>query len=603
MSESEATVEPPEPANEFAGEYAPRELSPVETLRHSMAHLMASAVAQLYPGTRFGVGPHIEHGFFYDMAITGPVSVEDLPRIEEKMREIAKSNLKFERSFLDRDEALVWCEQTGQDFKAEIIAGIPQGKISFYKHGDFTDMCAGPHVNYSSKLKHFKLTAVSGAYWRGDDKNPQLTRIYGVGFESKEELEAHLKMLEEAARRDHRKLGRELELFSISQEFGGGLVLWLPNGAFIRKQIEDYWREEHLARGYQLLFSPHVAPYALWDRSGHNEHYADSMYSPIDVEGQLYRLKPMNCPFHIGAYKHRQRSYRELPMRFAELGTVYRFERSGTLHGLMRVRGFTQDDAHLFCTSESLEAELGGCLDIAQTMYRTFGFPEYKVELSVRDAKNTKKFMGSDEIWSLAESTLAKVLDDRGIPYTRMEGEAAFYGPKIDVKVVDAIGRVWQLTTIQLDFTQPDRFDLSYVGRDNTPHRPIMIHRALLGSLERFFGILIEHYAGDFPLWLAPEQARLIPISEKFVDYAREVEAAMRAAGLRVKLDDGDEKMGYRIRRAELEKVPYALVVGAKEAESRTVGVRRRHAGDLGAMALDAVIGRMKDEVERKAAL
>jgi threonyl-tRNA synthetase len=587
--------------DEFAGESAPRELSPVETVRHSAAHLLASAVAELFPGTRFGTGPHIDHGFYYDMQLPQALSLEDLPRIEEKMREIAKGNLKFERSLLPREDALKWAQENDQPFKAEIIAGITDDKISFYKHGAFTDMCAGPHVNYTSKLKHFKLTAISGAYWRANDKNPMLTRVYGVAFESKEELEAHLKMLEEAAKRDHRRLGRELDLFTITQEYGGGLVLWLPNGAFIRKQIEDFWRAEHLKRGYQLLFSPHIAPHTLWDRSGHNDHYRESMYAPMEVEGQPYQLKPMNCPFHIGVYKHRQRSYRELPLRFAELGTVYRFERSGTLHGLMRVRGFTQDDAHLFCTTESLEAELAGCLDIATTMYETFGFPEYKVELSVRDDQNSKNYLGSDEIWQLAEGTLARVLDERNIPYTRMEGEAAFYGPKIDVKVVDAIGRVWQLTTIQLDFTQPDRFDLDYIGADNAKHRPIMIHRALLGSLERFFGILIEHYAGDFPVWLAPVQAKVLPLSEKFIDYGREVVAALQAAGLRVQLDESDEKLGYKVRRAEMERVAYALVVGGREAETRTVGVRRRHAGDLGAMSIEALIERVQAEVSSRA--
>ncbi len=589
------------PSNdEFAGEYAPRELSPVETLRHSFSHLLASAVADLYPGTQFGTGPHIENGFYYDMLIPQAVSVEELPRIEEKMREIAKGNLKFERFMLERPDAQKWAAEAGQPFKAEIIDGIVEGKISFYKHGTFTDMCAGPHVNYSSKLKHFKLTAVSGAYWRANDKNAQLTRIYGVAFETKDELEHHLKMLEEAARRDHRKLGRELELFQITQEFGGGLVLWLPNGALIRKQIEDFWRAEHIRRGYNFLFTPHLAPSSLWDRSGHNEHYRDSMYSPMEVEGQLYQVKPMNCPFHIGVYGNRQRSYRELPMRYAELGTVYRFERSGALHGLMRVRGFTQDDAHIFCARESLESEINACLDIAQTMYSTFGFPDYKVELSVRDAANSKNFLGSDEIWNLAESTLAKVLDGRGIAYTRMEGEAAFYGPKIDVKVIDAIGRVWQLTTVQLDFNLPERFDLSYIGADNTAHRPIMIHRALLGSLERFFGILIEHYAGDFPVWLAPVQAKILPLSEKFLDYGRDVVQTLRNAGLRADLDVSDEKLGYKVRRAELEKVPYALVVGGREAETRSVGVRKRRDGDLGSMSLDAMIARLKDEDTNK---
>ena len=573
-----------------------QELSTVETLRHSAAHLMASAVEQLHPGTKFGVGPHIDHGFYYDMEVPGGLSDEDLPAIEAAMKKIAKGNHRFLRAERTREEALAWAAETDQPYKAELIEGFDTDVISFYTHGDFTDMCAGPHVRYSKKIKHYKLTKVAGAYWKGDEKRPMLTRIYGIAFEKKEELEAHMHQLEEAAKRDHRRIGKDLQLFRITQEYGGGLVLWLPNGAFIRRQIEDYWRETHLARGYDLLFTPHVAPRSLWDKSGHTDHYTDSMYAPMEVEGESYQLKPMNCPFHIGVYNATRRSYRELPERYAELGTVYRFERSGALHGLMRVRGFTQDDAHIFCAREDLEAELDACLDIAQHMYETFGFPEYKVELSVRDPADTSKYQGDDEIWDLSEKTLAKVLDDRGIEYKRVEGEAAFYGPKIDVKVVDAIGRVWQLTTVQLDFNQPERFDLKYVGADNEPHRPIMIHRALLGSIERFFGILIEHYAGNFPVWLAPTQVRVLPVSQKFSEYAREATEAMKAAGIRARLDDDAEKLGYRIRRAELDKVPYAVIIGGKEAEARTVSPRKRLDGDLGAMPLEAFIEQVKRE-------
>ena len=582
-------------------DFEPRELGTAETLRHSMAHLLASAVAELFPGTKFGIGPHIDHGFYYDMETVEPISLDDLERIEERMKAIAKGNHKFLHSTMSREEAIAWAKENDQPYKVELIEGFDDEVISFYTHGGFTDMCAGPHVRYSKKLKHFKLTRVAGAYWRGDEKNPMLTRVYGVAFEKRAELDAHLEMLEEAKKRDHRRIGKDLELFRISPEYGGGLVLWLPNGAFIRTQIENYWRETHLAHGYEFLFTPHVAPRSLWERSGHAEHYTDSMYSPIDVDGEEYQLKPMNCPFHIGVFNHTQRSYRELPLRFAELGTVYRYERSGALHGLMRVRGFTQDDAHVFCQRDQLEDELGRCLDIAQLMYKTFGFPEYKVELSVRDSSDTSKYQGDDEVWDLSEATLAKVLDDRGIEYTRIEGEAAFYGPKIDVKVVDTIGRTWQLTTVQLDFNQPDRFDLTYVGADNTAHRPIMIHRALLGSIERFFGILIEHYAGNFPPWLAPVQAKILPVSEKHIDYAREVYDILKAAGLRPKLDDTDEKLGYKIRRAELEKVPYALVVGGRESENRTVGVRKRLDGDKGAMAIDEFIALLNVEVAERA--
>ncbi|MBU0551223.1 threonine--tRNA ligase [Myxococcota bacterium] len=580
-------------------DFQPRQLSPVETLRHSMAHLMASAVAELYPGTKFGIGPHIQNGFYYDMEIPGAVTPEDLPHIEEAMRAIAKKNHSFTHKTLTHEEALRWAEESDQPLKAELLADI-EGPISFYTHGAFTDMCAGPHVRYTKKLKHFKLTQIAGAYWRGDEQRPMLTRIYGVAFETKEELDAHLLMLEEAKKRDHRRLGKDLELFRLTQEYGPGLVLWLPNGAFMRKQIEDEWRKVHLERGYELLFTPHIAPSTLWDRSGHTGHYRDSMFAPMDIDGEEYLLKPMNCPFHIGVYNNRKRSYRELPMRLCELGNVYRYERSGVLHGLMRVRGFTQDDAHIFCTPETFKQELDACLDIAQLMYKTFGFPEFKVELSCRDPENTSKYLGSDEIWTLSEDTLAEVLDERGIEYTRIEGEAAFYGPKIDIKVVDTIGRSWQLTTIQLDFNLPERFDLSYTGADNQPHRPIMIHRALLGSIERFFGILIEHYAGDFPLWMSPVQARVLPLSEKFKDYGAEVVARLTAEGIRARLDDSDEKLGYKIRRAEVDKIPYAAVVGGREAESGTVGVRKRKDGDMGTMSIEDFIAHLKAEIEAR---
>jgi threonyl-tRNA synthetase len=577
-----------------------RELSPVDTVRHSTAHLMASAVAELFPGTKFGIGPHIKHGFYYDMELPQTITNDDLPAIEAKMRQIAKGNHKFEQSTKNKAEAIAWAEANDQPYKVELIESIGAETFGFYTHAGFTDMCAGPHVRYSKKLKHFQLTHVAGAYWRGDENRPMLTRIYGVCFEKRVELDAHLAMLEEAKKRDHRRLGKDLELFRLTQEYGGGLVLWLPNGAYIRKEIEDFWRKSHLEHGYEFLFTPHIAPRSLWEKSGHADHYSDSMYAPMEVDNEAYQLKPMNCPFHIGVYGARQRSYRELPIRYAELGTVYRYERSGALHGLMRVRGFTQDDAHIFCRLDQLEAELGACLDIAQLMYRTFGFPDYKVELSVRDPKTPDKYQGDDAVWALSESTLARVLDERGIEYTRIEGEAAFYGPKIDIKVVDAIERVWQLTTVQLDFNLPERFDLGYVGDDNLLHRPIMVHRALLGSIERFFGILIEHYAGNFPPWLAPVQAKVLPLSEKFREYGQEIVDALRAAGLRAKLDDSDEKLGYKIRKAELEKVPYALVCGGREAEAGTVGVRKRMDGDLGAMPVADFVARLKAEVEAR---
>lgn len=576
------------------------QLSDVETLRHSTAHLLASAVESLYPGTQFANGPHIEHGFYYDMAVEGELGEDDLERIEAEMKAIAKGNHGFRWSTKTKEEAIAWAHETGQPYKVELIEKLGVPEYRFYTHGDFTDMCQGPHVKYSKKLKHFKLTKVAGAYLWGDEKREMLTRVYGVAFKTKDELTAHLEQLEEAKKRDHRRIGKEMELFKIDSDYGGGLVLWMPNGAFMRTMIEDFWRKAHIAAGYSFIFSPHIARRSMWDKSGHTTHYSDSMYRPMQVEDDLYQLKPMNCPFHIGAFNTRRRSYRELPVRYAELGTVYRYERSGALHGLMRVRGFTQDDAHVFCTQEQLEDELGACLDVAQLMYKTFGFPNYKVELSVRDDYEREKYLGSDAIWDLAENTLAKVLDDRNIPYTRVTGEAAFYGPKIDVKVVDAIDRVWQLTTVQLDFNLPERFDLGYTGADNDSHRPIMIHRALLGSIERFFGILIEHYAGNFPVWLAPQQVRVLPLSEKFNDYANEVKAALAAAGIRVEVDDDSEKLGYRIRRAEMDKIPYAVVVGGREAENGTVGVRKRKEGDQGAMPLADFIARVvKEDAEK----
>jgi threonyl-tRNA synthetase len=583
--------------NEMGSE---RELGPQETLRHSAAHLMASAISEMWPGTKFGIGPHIDNGFYYDMEVEGTITEGDLVEIEARMKQIAKQNLRFDRSEMNREEALAWAEANGQPYKTELINSFDDTVISFYTHGGFMDMCAGPHMRYTKKIKHYKLTHVAGAYWRGDETRPMLTRVYGVAFTTKDALTEHLEMLEEAAKRDHRRIGKDLELFRLDSEFGSGLVLWLPNGAMIRKNIEDFWRQAHIDAGYEFLFTPHIAPRTLWDRSGHTEHYTDAMYAPMEVDEELYQLKPMNCPFHIGVYKGRRRSYRELPLRYAELGTVYRYERSGALHGLMRVRGFTQDDAHIFCTPETLEAELGACLDIAKLMYDTFGFPDYKVELSCRDNENKEKYLGDDDIWELSESTLAKVLVDRDMDYKRIEGEAAFYGPKIDVKVVDAIGRVWQLTTIQLDFTQPERFDLSYIGADNSPHRPIMIHRALLGSIERFFGILIEHYSGDFPPWLASTAAKVLPLSEKFVEYGQSVVDQLRAAGVRAILDDSDEKLGYKIRRAEMEKVPYQLIVGGREEEAGAVGVRKRKEGDLGAMPVDAFVARVKEEISSR---
>ncbi|MCS6817560.1 MAG: threonine--tRNA ligase [Blastocatellia bacterium] len=564
----------------------------LEVYRHSTAHLLAAAVLELFPGTLLGIGPATDEGFFYDFLRSERFTPEDLERIEAKMRELIERNIPYERIEIPKEEALRFFAQAGDYLKCELITDKGGEVVSCYKLGEhMIDFCTGPHIPSTGYIKAFKLLSLAGAYWRGDERGPQMQRIYGTSFFTEEELQEFLRRREEAERRDHRKLGRELDLFSIQEDYGPGLIFWHPKGGIIRKEIEDFLKEELLRRGYGLVYTPHIAQYRLWQQSGHTEFYRESMYAPMRLDEVEYQLKPMNCPFHIGIYASRPRSYRELPMRLAEFGTVYRYERSGVLHGLLRVRGFTQDDAHIFCTPETLKQEIMGCLDLAQLVYRTFGFA-YTVELSVRDPNEPDKYMGGDERWTWAERTLAEALEEMDFTYTVIEGEAAFYGPKIDIKVVDAIGRQWQLGTIQLDFNLPERFDLEYVGEDNRPHRPIMIHRAILGSLERFFGILIEHYAGAFPLWLAPVQAIVLPITDKQNDYARAVQERLRAAGLRVDVDLRGEKIGAKIRQAQLQKIPFMLVVGAREVETETVSVRERGRGDTGAVPVAAFLER-----------
>jgi threonyl-tRNA synthetase len=571
----------------------PQTLEGLDVLRHSTAHLLAAAVLDLFPDTKLGIGPALlddpRYGFFYDVITPRPLTDSDLPVIEKRMREIAKRNLPYRRDEIPKSEALQIFENRDEPLKCELISEKAGETVSVYyiDGSPFIDFCLGPHVPNTNKLRAFKLLSLAGAYWKGDPLQPQMQRIYGTAFFTQEDLDAWLKQRAEAERRDHRRLGRELDLFSIQESYGQGLIFWHPKGGVIRKEMEDYLREQLLMRGYGLVFTPHIAKRELWFTSGHEANYADSMFSPMEFEGQEFRIKPMNCPFHIGIYKSTQRSYRDLPLRYAELGTVYRAELSGTLHGLTRVRGFTQDDAHIFSTPESVRGEILGCIDFAFHMFEVFGFRDVKVELSVRGEQADAHYLGSDEDWTRAEEALVAALNERGIPFKRMEGEAVYYGPKIDIRVEDAIGRNWQLTTVQFDFNLPELFELEYMGEDNKPHRPIMIHRALFGSMERFFGVLIEHYAGAFPFWLAPVQVMVLPITDRINEYAEEVARELRASGLRVEANLRGEKIGAKIRDAQLQKVPFMLVVGDRELEEGRVAVRERARGDIGTMTLD----------------
>ena len=562
----------------------------LDVLRHSTAHLLAAAVLDLFPGTQLGIGPSLlddpRYGFFYDVIAPRQLTDEDLPVIEKRMRDIAKRNLPYRREEIPKADALAIFEERGEPLKCQLVADKGGETVSVYyiDNSPFIDFCLGPHVPNTNKLKAFKLLALSGAYWMGDAEREQMQRIYGTAFFTQEELDAWQRQREEAERRDHRRLGRELDLFSIQDNYGQGLIFWHPKGAMIRKQMEDYLYGELIKRNYSFVYTPHIAKRELWRVSGHDQNYGDSMFAPTTLEETEFRLKPMNCPFHIGIYKSQPRSYRDLPQRYAEMGTVYRAELSGTLHGLMRVRGFTVDDAHLFCTPEQVRQEIGDCVDFVQEVFRTFGFERVKFELSVKGDETNKNYLGAEEDWAKAESALADALNARGVAYERMEGEAAFYGPKIDLKIEDAIGRLWQLGTVQWDFNLPERFELEYIGEDNMRHRPVMVHRALFGSIERFFGVLIEHYAGAFPLWLAPVQVAVLPITDRINEYAESVARELREAGLRVELNTRSEKIGAKIRDAQLQKVPFMLVLGDREMEQGNVAVRERAKGDLGSM-------------------
>jgi threonyl-tRNA synthetase len=561
----------------------PKDADAIQVFRHSAAHLMAAAVLELFPDVKLGVGPPIENGFFYEFLREQPFTPEDLERIEKKMHELAAQDIPNERKWLPKSEALELYRKWNQSFKCELVEEkATEPMVSFYTTGKFIDFCRGPHIPSTGRIKAFKLTSVSGAYWKGQEGNPQLQRIYAVCFYSQAELDEHLHRLEEAKRRDHRRLGAELDLFSIQDEAGPGLIFWHPKGGLVRKIMEDWLRNELLRRGYNLVYTPHIMKLELWKTSGHANFYSENMFGPIEVEKDDYQLKPMNCPGHILIYKSHLRSYRDLPQRYAELGTVYRYERSGVLHGLLRVRGFTQDDAHIFCMPEQIESEIEACIDFAWATMKVFGFDQYVVELSDWDAAHPESYAGTAEQWRRSTAALETTLTRMNVPYKRMEGEAAFYGPKIDVKLIDAIGRPWQLTTVQFDFNLPGRFGLEYVGEDGNRHQPLMVHRALWGSVERFFGILIEHYAGAFPLWLAPVQVEVLPVSGKFSEYAKSVTEALGAAGIRAHLDDRNEKLQAKIRDAEMQKIPYMTIIGGKEAEAKTVSVRHHGSGDLG---------------------
>jgi threonyl-tRNA synthetase len=573
----------------------------LETLRHSASHLMAQAVLELYPETKVGIGPAVENGFYYDFLRPEPFTPQDLEAVENRMRELSRADIPIQRVIMAKEEALRLFREMGQDLKVDLIQDKGGAQVSTYRQGGFVDFCLGPHLPSTASIKHFKLLSVSGAYWKGDERGQQLQRIYGTAFFTQKELDEYLAVLEEARQRDHRRLGQELDLFSTSDDLGAGLILWHPKGGRVRAEIEQHWRDRHREGDYELLFTPHIGRERLWQTSGHLEFYKDAMYAPMLIDEQNYFLKPMNCPFHIQVYKSRLRSFRDLPLRWAELGTVYRYERSGVLHGLLRVRGFTQDDAHIICTPEQIEAEILRALDFSISILADFGFTQYKIDLSVRDPDNLSKYAGSDEMWRQAEASLVKALEARRLAYERMEGEAVFYGPKIDIKIKDVLGRLWQCTTIQFDFNIPERFDMTYVAEDGREHRPYMVHRALLGSLERFFGLLIEHYNGRFPLWLAPVQVRILPIAERHQPYAEKLEAEFRGRNLRVEVDGRREKMGYKIRDAEVHKIPVILVVGDKEMADGTAALRVQGQGDKGAVAIPAFLEKIREIIDNKA--
>lgn len=557
---------------------------------------MAHAVKELFPNTKLAIGPATSEGFYYDFDSEYTFTEDDLPKIEAKMREIIKRNRPFIRRELPRQEAIRLFEGLGEIYKVELLKEISDETVTVYEEDNFVDLCRGPHLESTGKVKAFKLLSVAGAYWRGDEKNKMLQRIYGVAFFTEEDLKEHLKFLEEVKKRDHRRLGKELDLFSVNDEIGAGLVLWHPRGAAIRRAIEEFWLNEHSKAGYQILYTPHIAKLDLWKKTGHMDFYKENMYSPMEIEGLEYEIKPMNCPFHVSIYKSHLRSYRDLPLRYAELGTVYRYERSGVLHGLLRVRGFTQDDAHIFCTEEQIEDEVKTVLDFTIFILKAFGFQEYDVYLSTRP----QEYVGTDAGWEKATSALRTALEKKNLQYSVDPGEGVFYGPKIDIKVKDSLGRPWQCSTIQVDFNIPERLDIKYRGADSKDYRPVMIHRALMGSLERFMGILIEHYAGAFPLWLAPVQVSVLSISERHTQYSRDILGQLLQRNIRADIDEDNEKIGYKIRRATMLKTPYMCIIGDKEITNRMVSVRKREEGSLGEMSLDEFIRILEQQIKER---
>ena len=557
---------------------------------------MAHAVKQLFPEAKLAIGPAIEEGFYYDFDIAKPFTPDDLSAIEKKMLEIIKQNAPFVRKVVSRKEATEMFSGLGEIYKVELLEEITDAEVSLYEEGGFVDLCRGPHIESAGGIKAFKLLSIAGAYWRGNEKNKMLQRIYGTSFTDKKDLKQYLDFLEEVKKRDHRKIGRDLDLFSTSDDIGAGLIIWHPNGALIRRTIEEFWLNEHYKADYKTLYSPHIAKLNLWKISGHVDFYRENMYSPMEIEGTDYEIKPMNCPFHLHVFRSSLRSYKDLPLRYAELGTVYRYERSGVLHGLMRVRGFTQDDAHIFCREDQIEDEVLNVLDFTLFVLKTFGFAEYDVYLSTRP----EKYVGTLENWERATNALKRALEVKNLAFEVDPGEGVFYGPKIDIKVKDSLNRPWQCSTIQVDFNNPERFDITYRGSDGKEHRPIMIHRALMGSLERFFGVLIEHYAGAFPVWLTPVQVKILTISERHVDYARELFSELRKEGIRCEMDLENEKIGYKIRNATIMKIPYLVIIGDNEMTDRKVTVRKRTGENLGPLSTAELIGMLREKINSK---
>jgi len=574
----------------------------LEILRHSTAHILAAAVLDMFPEAKFGIGPAIEDGFYYDFDLPRTLIPEDLPILEKKVRTIIKANYPFEKQTIDAKKAIELFKKARQNYKVELLKDLIKGEktrvVTIYKTGNFIDLCAGPHIDSTREIKTdaFKLTKISGAYWKGNEKNKMLQRIYGTVFESKKELNEYLHRLEEAEKRDHRKLGKYLDFFSMPEVAGGGLPVWHPNGALIRQTIEDFWKQEHAKAGYRLVYSPHIGNINIWKKSGHWNFYHENLYSPIKIDNEEYLLKPMNCPFHIFIYQSHLRSYKDLPIRYAELGTVYRYERSGVLHGLTRTRGFTQDDAHIFCTPQQLEAELSNVIKFGIKMLQIYGFKEYDIYLSTRP----EKFIGNPKVWNKATKALKSALEKAKLKYQLDPGEGVFYGPKIDIKIKDSLGRAWQCTTIQVDFNLPERFKMSYINEKGEKQQPIMIHHALYGSLERFIGVLLEHYAGALPLWLSPVQIEVIPVSDKFKDYGNKINSLLTANNIRSQIRESDETLGKRIHEAQQQKINYMLIVGEKERAANSVAVRYREKGDLGIMKVDEFVKKIMEEIESK---